>query len=382
MAIARRRGGGGPAGGTGAGSPLARDYVAIALRYIDDVLSGTQPACKWVHLACKRQLKDLKRKGWQYRFDHEKAVRVCRFIENLPHTKGKWAIKSPGAARSPRILLEPWQVFGITTAFGWVNKEGKRRFRRVYRIIPRKNGKSLEASAVGLYMLAADGEFGAEVYCGATNEKQAWEVFRPAKQICEREEAFAKRFGIGVNAANLHRLADGGKFEPVIGKPGDGASPSCAIIDEFHEHDTPDLYDTMETGMGARDQALIWVVTTAGSNLAGPCADMDAHARKVLEGLVEDDELFAVIYTIDDDDDWKSETALRKANPNYGISVSAEWLKSKQAEAIKRTSKQGVFKTKHLNMWIQARQAWMNMEAWAKAGDAPDIEEFQGNPAA
>ncbi|WP_109073496.1 MULTISPECIES: terminase TerL endonuclease subunit [unclassified Azospirillum] len=381
MAIAKRKSGGGapPSAPTG-----RRDYIAIANGYIADVVSGKIPACKWVIAACERQKRDLARQGdkaWPYRFDEEKASRICRFVENMPHTKGKWAIKKAGDPRSNRLRLEPWQVFRLTTIFGWVKKEtGTRRFRRAYNFVPRKNGKSAEVAAVGLYMLAADGEYGAEVYCGATNEVQAWEVFRPAKLTVERETAFSEKFGLLANAANINRLADMSRFEPIIGKPGDGASPSFAIVDEYHEHQTNDLYDTMETGMGAREQPMMWVVTTAGDNIAGPCYDMDSHARKVLEGLIEDEELFAIIYTIDDGDDWKSEMALIKANPNYGVSVSAEFLRSKQAEAVKRTSKQGVFKTKHLNLWVQSRQAWMNMDAWLKSGDCPDIEEYSGQP--
>lgn len=381
MALARSRSAG---GGSGAAAPPAgpRDYVAIANGYIDDVLQKRIPACKWVRLACKRQQQDLKaqrKRDWPYRFDLEKAARICRFIENLPHTKGKWAAKKAGDPKSNRVKLEPWQVFRLTTVFGWVRKkDGKRRFRRTYDEVPRKNGKSLESAGIGLYMLVADGEHGAEVYCGATTETQAWEVFRPARLICDREKAFAARFDIEVNAANLHRISDSSRFEPIIGKPGDGASPSCVIVDEYHEHDTSELYDTMETGMGAREQPLLRVITTAGDNLAGPCYDLRSYAQKVLEGTAQDEELFAIIYTIDEGDDWKSELALRKANPNYGISVGEDYLKAKQKEAISRASKQGSFRTKHLNQWVTARAAWMNIEAWLKAGNAPPLADWQG----
>lgn len=363
-----------------AGGP--RDYVAIANAYIADVLEKRIPACKWVRLACKRQVQDMKaqrKRDWPYRFDLEKAARICRFIENLPHTKGEWAKKKPGNPRSNRVKLEPWQIFRLTTVFGWLRKDnGKRRYRRSYDEVPRKNGKSLESAGIGLYMMVADEEHGAEIYCGATNEKQAWEVFRPARQICDREKTFAERFGIEVGAANLHRLSDSSRFEPVIGQPGDGASPSCAIVDEYHEHPTSSLYDTMETGMGARNQPLLRVITTAGSNLAGPCYDLRGYACKVLEGTIQDETLFAIIYTIDEGDDWQSEDALRKANPNYGVSISAEWLRGQQKEAINRVSKQGPFRTKHLNQWVTARSAWMNMDAWHKAGDAPPLTEWQG----
>ena len=119
-------------------------------------------------------------------------------------------------------------------------------------------------------MFAADGEFGSEVYSGATSEKQAWEVFRPARQMVERTAELAQAFGITVGKQTLFIAANGSRFEPVIGRPGDGASVHCGIVDEYHEHDNDDLFDTLRTGMGARRQPLLLVITTAGTNMAGP----------------------------------------------------------------------------------------------------------------
>ena len=182
------------------------------------------------------------------------------------------------------ITLEPWQKFGLTTLFGWVKSDGLRRYREAYWEIPRKNGKSALASGIGLFCFVGDREFGAEVYSGATTEKQAWEVFRPAKQMVERTPDLKDHFGIEANAKNLCVLADGSRFEPVIGKPGDGSSPSCAIVDEYHEHDSDELYETMLTGMDAREQPLMLAITTAGVNLAGPCYSKRDYVCKVLDG--------------------------------------------------------------------------------------------------
>lgn len=364
----------------------AYPHVAAGFNYAQDVVVGKVPACKWVKLACKRQLDDLERDGsrWPYRFDPEKAERVCRFIELLPHTKGTWASKRE------RIKLEPWQAFCRTVVFGWVRKkDGTRRFRESYQEVPRKNGKSLDAATVGLFMLSADDEFGAEVYSGATTEKQAWEVFRPARLMALRTPEFMEAYGIDVNASNLSRIEDGSRFEPLIGKPGDGSSPSCAIVDEFHEHDSPELYDTMMTGMGARDQPLMYIITSAGVNVAGPCYDRHLYAIKVLEGTLKDDELFAIIYTIDVEayefngvqypaDDWTSEEALQKANPNFGVSVKADYLLSRQRKAMQLASQQNIFKTKHLGIWVGARNAWMNMIAWAKCPPRKPLSELAG----
>ena len=247
-------------------------------------------------------------------------------------------------------------------------------------MVPRKNGKSLTSAGVGLYMLAADGESGAEIYSGAATEKQSWEVFRPAKLMAQGRQDLLDHYRIGVNASNINILSTGSRFEPMIGKPHDGASPSCAIIDEFHEHDTPDQYDTMLTGMGAREQPLMWVITTAGDNLAGPCFDKILTCRKILEGAIEDEEKFFIEYSIDlDDDDWTSPEAIVKANPNLGISVSEEFLLARQREAIRNTREQGRFKTKHLNIWVNARSAFFNMQSWANCRDNTlRIEDLEG----
>jgi phage terminase large subunit-like protein len=156
----------------------------------------------------------------------------------------------------------------------------------------------------------------------------------------------------------------------VIGKPGDGASPSCAIVDEYHEHKTSELFDTMQTAMGARSQPLILVITTAGSDISGPCFLHQGELQKILEGVVENDQRFGIVFTMDDDDDWTTEEALIKANPNYGISVDAEFLKLQQRDAQENPRKQNIFKTKHLNVWVAAASPWLNLHKLQQAGDS------------
>lgn len=347
--------------------------VALAERYAKDVIDGTKPASKWERLACERHFGDKKRSkaaGWPYKFDAVKANRACKFIQLLPHIKGKWARIDPKKPSGNPIKLEPWQLFITVSLFGWVKKKGgKRRFRKASIYEPRKNGKSTHAAGIGHYMAWKDDEPGAEVYSGATTEKQAWEVFGPAHKMAQRAPEMAEGLKFTVKAQSLVRESDGSKFEPVIGKPGDGASPHCSITDEYHEHPTSEQFDTMLTGMGARDQPLALIISTAGDNLAGPCYDDWLTVKKILERIVEDDTHFGIIFTVDDDDDWTSEIALRKANPNYGISVSAEFLQQQQRDAINNARKQGSFKTKHLNIWVQARDAYINMQRWAECCD-------------
>lgn len=362
--------------------PLA----AAAEKYARDVIAGRIPACKWNILACQRHINDRRRersKDFRYRFEPEKAERVLKHTQLLPHVKGRWARQDPKKPNAHRIRLEPHQLFELASIYGWVQKgTGLRRFRKASIYKPRKNGKSTEAAGIAWWMFGKDGEIGSEVYSGATTEKQAWEVFGPARRMAIVEPKLPEGLGVTVAAQSMFRDSDGSKFEPLIGKPGDGASPHCAIVDEYHEHETSVLYDTMLTGMGAREQPLLLVISTAGDNLAGPCYDDWLTVQKILEGLVEDDTHFGIIYTIDADDDWTSEVALRKANPNLSVSVSTEFLQSELRAAISNARKQSTFKTKHLNVWVGARDAFYNMQRWHESADTTlKLEQFHGRRA-
>ena len=362
---------------------MTHDHATRARRYAVAVRDRKIPACRWVRLACLRHLTDLasqKRADFPYRFDPAKAERVCAFVELMPHVKGHWAIVQPGHPETSHLQLEDWQCFFVCAVYGWLEKAtGLRRFRVALLEVPRKNGKSALSAALGLYHLTADGEYGPEIYSAATTEKQAWEVFRPARQMAERTPEFLEAYGVEVNAKTLAVPANGGRFEPIIGKPGDGASPSLAIVDEYHEHLDATLYDTMVTGMGARRQPMMLVITTAGEDTSGPCYALVDRTQKMLDGTQPDDRLFGLVFTVDEDTDWTTDDALRMANPNMGVSVSAEFLREAQKGALNSSRDQSVFKTKHLDVWVTARDAWLNMEWWARQADpALHVEDFAG----
>ncbi len=347
------------------------DYVSKARGYANKVKDKKIPACKYVQQACKRFLKDEKRKDLI--LDKSQANKWCSFLEKLPHVKGKWA------KQGLKFDLSGWQVFCTVNIFGfYVKKTKRRRFRDVYIEVGRKNGKSFWVAGIAVGMLTIDDEYGAEIYCGATTEKQAWEIFGPAKKICERTPALRQRFAVEVNAKTLTILENGSKFEPIIGDPGDGASPSLAIADEYHEHNSSDQVDTMVTGMGARENPIMFKITTAGSDMGGPCYEDRSDLIKVLNGSVVDDSLFGIIYTIDEKDKWDTIAAQKKANPNYGISVDEEFLKGQLAQARRSATKQVAYKTKHLNMWVGAKAAWMNMLAFQACRKKINIEDFKG----
>ena len=367
--------------------PVALSFADRATQYARDVVEGRIPSCKWHRLACERHLKDLERiggDGFPYAWNpdltdadgiaYRPAERICRFAELMPHIKGDWA------GRGELIKLEGWEILILASIFGWVHlATGKRRFRVADLFVPRKNSKSTLAAIIGNFMLAVDGEFGAEVYSGATSQDQAMEVFRPARLMAMATPIYRQKYGVLANVSNLAVIDKNAKFEPVIGKPGDGASPSCAIVDEYHEHKTSELFDTMQTGMGARSQPLMLVITTAGTDISGPCFLHQKELEKILEGVLENEQRFGIIFGIDEGDDWTNEDALIKANPNYGVSVDGEFLKGQQRDAITDPRKQNTFKTKHLNVWVAAASPWLNLHNLQRAGDASlTLEQFRG----
>ena len=366
----------------------ASPYVTAARRYAEAVVAGDISACRWVQRACQRQLDDLARfkgKSTPYRFNPKltdkegrsfhPADNLCAFIERLPHVKGPLA--------GEPIRLEPWQVFILSTVFGWVRPDGKRRFRRSYIEVPRGNAKSTLSSALALYMLTADGEGGAEVYSLATTRDQARIVFGDAQTMARQSAGFRSRFGVGVGAHNMHVMASGSKFEALSaeGSTLDGLNIHFGCVDELHAHKTRTVYDVVETGTGKRDNSLLWVITTAGSNRSGICYEIRTFVTRLLDGVFEDDSQFGIVYGLDDGDDWTLESSLIKANPNWGISVRPEVLAPLQAKAMQLPSAVNNFKTKHLNEWVNADTAWMDMRAWdACANPALNIEAFEGQP--
>lgn len=351
------------------------DHTNRARGYAERVVSGEETAGKFEIRACERFLRDIERaeqdETWPYRYDQEQADRACAFIEQLPHIKGQWA------RQRLKISLEPWQSFIVCNLFGWLRKEtGLRRFTTAYLEVARKNAKSTLAAGIGLYMLAGDGEPGAEVYSAATTGDQARIVFDVARQMVLREGAFAAS-GIEAQIRGIYVPDDARKFEPLNaeGSTLDGLNPHCTIVDELHAHKRREVYDVLDTARGARDQSLLLSITTAGSDRAGICYEQRTYVVKVLEGVFEDDRYFGIIYTIDDDDDWVDPAVWRKANPNYGVSVLTEDFERSAREAMNKPSALNNFLTKRLNVWVNADSAWMDMRAWDACADTSIKEE-------
>jgi phage terminase large subunit-like protein len=329
--------------------------------YARAVVAREVVACKLVRLACKRHLADLKggrRRG--LRFDVEAAQHRIAFASTfLRHSKGEWA-------RKP-VTWSPWQKFAIGSVFGWKRKDGTRRFRYVYEEIPRKNGKSTMLAAVGLDMLLCDGEAGAEIYAAATKRDQARIIFDEAKRMVGSSPELAAtvaRFKL-----NLSDDSTASKFEPLSSddRTLDGLNPHCLLIDELHRHKTRALLDVLDTAVGARRQPLLWIITTAGDdNPESVYAAENDYAVKVLEGTLQDDDVFVFIATIDKGDRWDNPRAWEKANPNIDVSVKRDDLARQARKAKNSPAALQAFKRLRLNVRSSDAERAIDMAAWAK----------------
>jgi phage terminase large subunit-like protein len=359
-----------------------RDYAATALQYASDVIAGRVVACKWAKLACQRQINDLRRaesdESWPYVFDADEAARACEFIEHLPHVEGVWD--------TPTITLQPWQIFVRSCVFGWRQRENPefRRFTTAYISVARKNAKSTEASGTSLYGLAMEGEVGPQVKCAATTGDQARIVFDVARKMVEATPDLQSACGIEVFANSIVCRENGGTIKPINAKAStqDGLNPHLTIIDELHAHKERALFDVLRSASGARKNPLSWYVTTAGYNVESVCYEQETLVKKILEGIIEADHYFGIIYTLDDrETEAFDERAWPKSNPNLGASVQVKGLRDYALEAKESPDSYFEFLTKRMNVWPDGSlQGHINMTKWKACSGAVHLEELVSVP--
>jgi phage terminase large subunit-like protein len=353
----------------------ARDYAGIADQWARDVVSGKVVACKLVKQACKRHLEDLKKpKAWGFYFDRWHADDVCDFIEKLPHVEGVW--------ETPTLLLEPPQIFILTTVFGWRRSEdGLRRFSSVYIEMARKGAKSTLTAGVALYCLCCENEPGAQIIIGATTGEQAQKVFNPAKQMVAKTPALKDAFGVKEWARSITCADNGGFIQPINakGKTQDGWNPHVGILDELHAHTDRALFDVVSSAFGARKNPLRWIITTAGFDTNGVCYEQRTYIAKVLEGMVEAEHYFGIIFTLDETDDPFDPGVWIKANPMLGVTPTLRSMQDEATNARSSPSEEGNFKTKRLNLWMNAAAAWLSGPQWLACADpALSWDDFDG----
>lgn len=331
----------------------------IYRQYIDDVMTGKVKTGEFIKLAVKRHLADMERQRtdeFPYYFDEAHGMRFITFAQLCKHWKGSYAKQF--------IKLEPHQHFYFMMLFGWMRETGGRRFRTSYKEIARKNGKTTECAVKALAHLKLDSEYGAQVYFAATKEDQAKIGFKDVQEIVKATPHMSELYKVNVKSVSM----DSSFIKPLGSDSNtqDGFDPSYGIIDEYHAHPTSGMLNVLESGMGARLSPLIDVITTAGYNKTYPCyTDMRKTSIDVLRGIKIDETHLAIIYELDQDDDWQDESNWIKSNPNLGVSVRLDFLRDRFVKARNEGgSKEVDFKTKNLNIWTDSERTWIPDELW------------------
>lgn len=335
-----------------------QNSVQLAYDYAEDVRSGKRIEGLYVRLAVERYFDDhkkAKKKGIYW--DEKAAQRALGFFECLCFTQGSCAGKP--------FIVEPWEAFIVANIFGWKKSHNhKRRFTEVYVEVAKKNGKTELCAGIALYMLILDGEEGAEVYLAASARDQAAKCFKAAKQMASKSPIISGE--LSIQTYSLYHPDSNSFMRALSSDAGtsEGMNSSCTIYDEFHVQKNDDLRVSLRSGMAAREQPLFFHITTAGANQQGPCFVYRKGCIELLKGRSNRENLFTMIYSLDENDDWRDEKSWVKANPNLDVSTTMEFLRGEFKTALTNPRAEVEFKTKHLNMWVGSAKTWIRAEKW------------------
>lgn len=330
------------------------DYRRVE-RYVDGVLDGSVPSCLLVRKAVERWVSDLQRDD--LRFDLPTFDKFCRFSRQFRHYKGPLA----GQFFEP----EDWQLFAFANCIGLKRLNGRRKYRKADIYLPRKNGKTFVASIFALWFFLMDGEAGPEVYTAALDQEQAKLCYDAAKTLAAGS-VFAPLVKVMNSRVKMEGVRNNGVMKPLSKdtKNKDGLNIHAAVCDERHAWPNTEMLDVIKTGMGARLQPFVLSISTAGTDVGNPYfSDIEAYTDEMLGVRPLEDDHFFLLYTLDEGDDWEDEACWAKANPNLGVSLDWEYMRSTYNEAKTRGGTYIVsFKTKNLNLWVDAPEVWVGDE--------------------
>ena len=333
---------------------------SVGHNYALDVVTGKIPAAKYVAKACQRYLTDLdtaEERGLEFTPKTAQAY-ITFFQRAIRHTVGEW----DGKPFDPL----PWQQFILWNLYGWFREDGTRRFNYAYITVARKNGKTTLMAGCALAALFFDQEKAAEVYFAATKKDQAKIGFDEAQRMVSISPPLRKHLRAGKHDIKAPTLSARCTYLSSERDTLDGLNIHFAGIDEYHAHPTDGVANVLRSGMQARRNPLHLTITTAGFNRESPCYEMQKTCKEILDGVKHDDAQFALIYELDEDDDWTDSSTWIKANPSLGVALRPQLLESQLQQAINLGGSREVeFKTKHLNKWVTASKTWIQDEIWS-----------------
>lgn len=340
-------------------------------QYVDDVKRGKILTNKYIKLSIDRFEKDLKnskKKSYPYYFDEKRGSHVVSFLECLKLYREQWAGKP--------LVLQPWQVFIIANIYGWKRKDNhRRRFTKAFIFVARKNGKTTLLSGLPLWDILTTK--GGEAYCAATKRDQAKIAYNNIKEFIRQNRGLASRLRVYKSSSRIVCDNTASKIEALSSDYDsmDGLDPSCVIIDECSAMKNYGIVKVLQSGTYSRPEPLLIQITSGGDNLSSVGRLEYERSVKVLEGSMEADDYFTMLYTLDEKDDWRNEKVYAKANPNLGVTVSLEALIKARDEALQQPSLEGEFRVKNLNQWVSPMTSWISARNWNKCSiNGRDIE--------
>lgn len=350
-----------------------------AHEYISEVLEGKRLVGE-LELAAVKRWSEFEADPDIY-YDEKGVERVIQIFRLLKHTSGEYYGK--------RFQLLPWQIFVLSWIFGWKYKEsGYRVTRKAYVEVAKKNGKSELAGAIGLYGAFFDGEMGAECYSAANKYDQAticWNAGKVmATQFMQESKKFASICKVydSITTRGLKNVQGESSFKPIAAdsKTLDGVRPHFAIIDEYHEAKDDSILRNLASGMVNRTQPLLFIITTAGFNINGPCHQYRKVVNDIVSGKKEDKSTFGLIFTANKDDDWNDEKTWQKANPSIGTTPSWDGLRTEYTKALNEGQSAEInFKTKNLNIWVRQSKTWITDKIWMQGNKTESEEVLMGS---
>ncbi len=336
--------------------------------YIHKVVSGEIIAGETIKQAVDRHLNDLKlskKRNYKFYFDEKIANTAIKIMQIMPLTSSRDYQGFP---------LQEWQAFIVAMLHGWRHKKTKvRRFKKAYIKVARKNGKTeFLAALANVEFLIFPKETG-EVFWAATKRDQAKIGWERQKRMITKLSQYDKYVKQRITV-NARRIIDKkfNMFSQPLGrdsKTEDGHLVYWGIIDEYHAHPDDSMVNILETGMGAFDEPLLIIITTAGYNLASACKTFEDTCKDVLKDEKRNDYLFIAIYDLDDEDNWEDETVWIKANPGLGISPKTQYLQTQYQNAkTEGITKKMAFKVKNLNIWTNTTEEFIEKHVWNQSG--------------
>lgn len=338
---------------------------SIPFQYAYDVLDGKIVTGKWIKLAAQRFFDWIETADQDgFVLNHKQGMFAIDFFPMfLTHTKGPLAkLKKP-------FELAPYQQFTIYNIYAWLKADsGLRRINFVYDAVARKNGKTTLLAGLGLLGQSLDGEEGPEIYVGATKEAQAKTLWEQAFSFVDKS-LMLRTLGFRNTQREIRFSHTSGVFRYLGGdsKTLDGLNPSMAFVDEYHAHKDDTVREVLESAMGARDNPLVYIITTAGFNLKSSCKLAEDSYKDILSGINKDNHTLIMIHQMDPDDDWQDEKNWQKANPNMDHNTTLlDFMRREYTKAMNQPSKIPNFKTKSLNMWVDGDNVWIPSEIWKR----------------